>query len=961
MIAALASTFADFVGEHALVIVKTHSDQFRILCRASKLSDSERASHGLGDNPRTCSRSRHAGSVLFLGRRSMARRRRARLAALVAVVSAATLTDLVASDAMPRELSLSFTSEAQAGSELPANDSFVFDGSTSDVARQLFLRHAAGDSIDQSVPNTVPAAVTARLAPLNVSFDNLPGLLQRALLWDSGYVISPENDAVQIWTLGGRSMAHLAISEVEFDTTGCTALNCSQPDGTSYKANRFCTGTQMLTAAKCLMDNFASDASSHLAMWSDGGDPDMTPQIRAMMHGWLDSSTNASYLLYAVHTMTADSEPAYGTCNTGGYGSLVVPCYPMSNTSADIVAVMSAPVASPWVTTWLKQYQPTSDTIVSSDSDSDGSGFNLWLLGPIILAAVLASILIFFAVFRKRRRLRSVYWQRDSPADSDCGSSRKSKPSGPLAAPRQRDNRTSLRRTEQETIGEFNRTLHLPGEDDSPVEEPSPVMEEVLPRPRQNTAPPVRGPTAAARGSRPVGQTDVPAIRRDTKPAAHSSAPGSRTQATARRTSTPAAHQSSARTCAAEGHPPSARTSAPAARPASARSSNPAPRQSSARSSARPASARSAAPAARPSSARTFTPTSRSKSEVWSDKPSVRSHMPAARDHLPTLRESASMSPTRESMPSIRDSIQADRESIPALRETFCRYSAVDNVQYTLTTDSNLTGKRIAWERIELGRLLSRGAFGEVWACRYAGKKVAVKRLLQTKKHTFQETEKFTNEIQLTASLNHPNIVRFIGVAWSSLENLAMVEEYLPRGDLQKYLKRNGDLMTWAIDKIDMAIGIARAIDYLHRREVIHRDIKARNILLTKRLQPKLIDFGTSRLWEPNDMSAGVGTPYWTAPEVLESTEYTEKADIYSFGVLLTEMDTCEAPYRNIMGANGDQMKPFHILKEVVDGKLRPRLTAGCPQRIRKAADACFQHDPELRPSASALVRLLEG
>ncbi|KAG6583246.1 TKL protein kinase [Phytophthora cinnamomi] len=861
----------------------------------------------------------------------MARRRRTRLASLVAV---ANLAAMVFDSA---EATLSFTSEAQAGSTLPtASDSFEFDGTTSDIARQLYLRHAAGETVDPVQPNSVPAAVTARLAPLNVSYDNLPGLLQRALLWDSGYVISPDNDAVQIWTLGGRSMANLAVSKVEFDTTGCTALDCSQPDNSSYYANQFCSGTQMLTAAKCLMDDFDSDASAHLAMWSNGGDPDMVPEIRAVLHGWRDLSTNNSYLVYAVHTMSQASEPAYGTCNTDGYGSLVVPCYPLSNTSADVVAVMAAPVATPWLTTWVKQYQPTTDTTVSSESDSDGSGFNLWLLIPIILSALAAAALIFAAVFKKRRRLRSVYWQRDSPADSDC-SGRKSKPSGPLTAPRRAAiNRTSLRRTEQETIGEFNRTLRLPGDDDnsSPVEEPSPDFDEVLPRPRRNTAPatrtaapPTRGPTAAAaRGSLPAVQSNVPIVRRGTVPAARSSTPTAPNQ-----------------------HPGWAVTPAMRSQPGARKSTASARDQQAARpGTKRTSEGRSTTSGRRSQSARNIAPASRKRS-------------PVAQDHLPTLRESSSMPSTRELMPSIRDSIQADRESIPAMRETFCRYSAADNVQYTLTTDSNLIGKRIAWERIELGRLLSRGAFGEVWACRYAGKKVAVKRLLQSKKPTFHETEKFTNEIQLTASLNHPNIVRFIGVTWSSLENLAMVEEYLPRGDLQQYLQRNGDLMTWACDKIYMAIGIAKAIQYLHSRDVIHRDIKARNVLLTKRLQPKLIDFGASRLCAPFDMSAGVGTPFWTAPEVLESTSYTEKADIYSFGALLTELDTCEAPFHSALGANGEKMKPFLILKQVVDGLLRPSLSDGCPQRIRKAADACFQHDPEQRPSASELVKLLEG
>ncbi|GMF66674.1 unnamed protein product [Phytophthora fragariaefolia] len=838
---------------------------------------------------------------------------------------------------MRRELSLSFSAEAQAGSELPtSSDSFEFDGSTSDITRQLYLRHAAGETVDPVVPNSVPAAVTARLASLNVSYDNLPGMLQRALLWDSGYVISPENDAVQVWTLGGRSMASLAVSKLEYDTAGCTALTCSQPDNSSYYANQYCSGTQMLTAAKCLMDDFDSDASSHVAMWSNGGDPDMKPEIRAVLHGWRDYSTNDSYLVYAVHTMSLKSEPAYGMCNTDGYGSLVIPCYPRSNTSDDVVAVMAAPVESPWVTTWIKQYQPNTDTTVSSESDSDGSGFNLWLLIPIILAALAAAALIFVAVFKKRRRLRSVYWQRDSPADSES-SGRKSKPSGPLTAPRRGGNRTSLRRTEQETLGEFNRTLRLPGENDSSsqVEEPSPDFEEVLPRPRRNTAPattstapPTRGTSTAARGNLPAVQTNVPFVRRGTIPATRSSTP------------TAPNRQNGWAVTPAMRNQPEARSSTSAAWDQHQQTARPGSKHSS--------EGRRTTSGRRSHSARAITTTAQHRS-------------PVAKDRLPTLRESSSMPPIRETLPSIRDSIQADRESIPAMRETFCRYSAADNVQYTLTTDSSLAGKRIAWERIELGRLLSRGAFGEVWACRYAGKRVAVKRMLQSKKPTFHEIEKFTNEIQLTASLNHPNIVRFIGVTWSSLENLAMVEEYLPRGDLQMYLQRNGDLMTWASDKIFMAIGIAKAIQYLHTLDVIHRDIKARNVLLTKRLQPKIIDFGASRLCAPFDMSAGVGTPFWTAPEVLESTEYTEKADIYSFGVLLTELDTCEAPFHSALGPNGKKMKPFLILKHVVDGLLRPSLSDACPLRIRKAADACFQHDPNLRPSASELVKLLEG
>ncbi|KAL7682127.1 putative protein kinase [Plasmopara halstedii] len=863
---------------------------------------------------------------------------------------------LIPSHAMEPRKIINFTLEAETGSHLPVNDSFVFDGTTSDIARQLYLRHVAGDSIEKCVPNTIPSTVTARLAPFNISFENLPGLLQRALLWDSGFVISPENDAVQIWTLGGRSMANLAISRIEYHTTGCTALNCSQPNDRMYNANDNCTGTQILTAAKCLMDNFDSDTSSHVAMWSDGGDVTMIPNIRAVKHGWMETATNDSFLVYAVHTMKLDEEPAYGMCNTHGYGSLVVPCYPVSNTSADVVAVMSVPVFTPWVTTWIKQYQPKSNTSVNNKTDD--SRFNMWLLGPIILGSLLVFLLLVFFVYKKRQRLPSIYMPRYSPAESDC--SRKSKPPGPLVAPRQQENRTSLRRTEQETIGDFDRTLHLPGLNDSPIEEQSPILEETPPHSRRNTAPAFITSSLAARSSQLAAQLNALTSRRGSVPSAYTSMEEAQAPATTRatlQTLMPTARQASARRIVVRPRP----SSSPAVRLSSAQESTYRRRPSSAQTFGRPSSAQTLS---RPSSARSLRQSGlslsrRSYSDVWSDRSSVQNQ--SGSHYLPTLRESISMSPIQNYMPSIRDSIQADLESIPALRETFSRYSAADNVQYKLTTDSNLVGKRIAWERIEVGPLLSRGAFGEVWACRYAGKKVAVKRLLQTKKLTFQETAKFINEIQLTASLKHPHIVRFIGVAWSSLENLAMVEEFLPRGDLQQFLKRSGDLMTWARDKVDMAIGIAKAIDYLHSRQVIHRDLKARNILLTKRLQPKLIDFGTSRVWKLNDMTAGIGTPFWTAPEVLESSKYTEKADIYSFGVLLSELDTCEAPYYDTFGTNGEKMKPFHVLKEVLDGTLRPSFTAGCPQRIRKAADDCFQHDPHSRPSAAELVRMLEG
>ncbi|RLN96164.1 hypothetical protein BBJ28_00025104 [Nothophytophthora sp. Chile5] len=280
-----------------------------------------------------------------------------------------------------------------------------------------------------------------------------------------------------------------------------------------------------------------------------------------------------------------------------------------------------------------------------------------------------------------------------------------------------------------------------------------------------------------------------------------------------------------------------------------------------------------------------------------------------------------------------------------------------------LLTSECLMGKRLPFESLVFEKTLSKGASGEIWVCEYAGQKVAVKRLLQTKEQKAEDVQTFAEEIALNASLQHPNIGAFIGVAWNSLNNLSMAIEYFPMGDLQNYLRKNADILSWARDKIHMAIGVAQALEYLHSRNppLIHRDLKSNNILLTSKLEPKLIDFGVSRGLKENTMTAGVGTPYWTAPEILEGKHYTEQADIYSFGVVLSELDTCTTPYSDAVTTNGKKPKPFQILQDVMSGTLRPSFSSECPPRIQYVGEACCQHDPAQRPTAAQLVKMLQG
>ncbi|KAE8998467.1 hypothetical protein PR002_g18732 [Phytophthora rubi] len=272
--------------------------------------------------------------------------------------------------------------ESTSSSSLPSDDSFVFDGSNSDIARQLYTRHKAGNTNDIVSLASVPTAVSERLDPLNIKFDDLPGLVQRAVLWDTGFGISPTNSAVQIWTMGNYTMADIAIPQQDVGAAGCTFKNCSQPNGVAASFTLICSGDQMLSVARCVADTFEDNgAAGYLgAMWSNGADPDVVPQIRLRDHSWTDPVSNRSYSVYAVHTVPTTLDVAWNQCPANnGYASVAVPCHRRDSYSDEEIAAMTIPTGSAWVTTWLDEEFATKDT----------GSFNLLLLVPIVLGVVL--------------------------------------------------------------------------------------------------------------------------------------------------------------------------------------------------------------------------------------------------------------------------------------------------------------------------------------------------------------------------------------------------------------------------------------------------------------------------------------------------------------------------------------------------------------------------------------------
>ena len=133
--------------------------------------------------------------------------------------------------------------------------------------------------------------------------------------------------------------------------------------------------------------------------------------------------------------------------------------------------------------------------------------------------------------------------------------------------------------------------------------------------------------------------------------------------------------------------------------------------------------------------------------------------------------------------------------------------------------------------------------------------------------------------------LRHPNIVMFLG-ACTKPPNFAIVLEYCEGGTLWSILQKNADL-SWE-ERRNFALDTAKGMNYLHDRPtpILHRDLKSLNLLLDENKRIKLADFGWTKGLQ-NYMTGKIGTYQWMAPEVVSSYQYTEKADVFSFAIIL--------------------------------------------------------------------------
>lgn len=253
-------------------------------------------------------------------------------------------------------------------------------------------------------------------------------------------------------------------------------------------------------------------------------------------------------------------------------------------------------------------------------------------------------------------------------------------------------------------------------------------------------------------------------------------------------------------------------------------------------------------------------------------------------------------------------------------------------------------------EEISLQSRLGSGQFGEVWSGLYRRKnRVAVKTL---KPGSMTATD-FLREADIMKGIRHPKLVALLGVC-SQGDPLYIISEYMRNGCLLDFLRSDetGRPMQ-LLDLVDMAAQCAEGMEYLEAKNLIHRDLAARNVLVGENNTVKVADFGLSRIFESeteNEYEAQEGMKFpikWSAPECICYRRFSVKSDVWSYGILLQEIQTKGAvPYPGMTNAQ--------VAEEVPRG-LRMLQSKEVPNAIYDMMLKCWSNSPEDRPTFTYL------
>ena len=295
-------------------------------------------------------------------------------------------------------------------------------------------------------------------------------------------------------------------------------------------------------------------------------------------------------------------------------------------------------------------------------------------------------------------------------------------------------------------------------------------------------------------------------------------------------------------------------------------------------------------------------------------------------------------------------------------------------------------------DAITIDKKLGEGGFGVVYKGTWNDRAVAIKELTEdeTGEDTMEKFQEFQRECWIMSTMVHPNITQLYGV--SVLPKLRMIMQFCPGGDLFDFLHQKlpdgtrkditPEDVGWEI-RYKIALDVAKGMRYLQfiTPPVIHRDLRSLNVFLidinpNAKVRAQVADFGLSRRVAPK-IKGMLATWQWLAPEIIdaESDQYDQRADIYSFGVVLWEIFTAKIPFDEfymhpVYGRKLPHCKDYSTIDSfeinllamkngIIHDKIRPTIPDNVPKEISKLISSCWQADPDDRPSFVKIVEIL--
>ncbi|XP_052192340.1 serine/threonine-protein kinase STY46-like isoform X6 [Diospyros lotus] len=251
---------------------------------------------------------------------------------------------------------------------------------------------------------------------------------------------------------------------------------------------------------------------------------------------------------------------------------------------------------------------------------------------------------------------------------------------------------------------------------------------------------------------------------------------------------------------------------------------------------------------------------------------------------------------------------------------------------------------------LNFGTKIASGSYGDLYKGTYCSQEVAIK-VLKPERVDSDLQKEFAQEVFILRKVRHKNVVQFIG-ACTKPPSLCIVTEYMSGGSVYDYLhKQKGTFKLPSLLRV--AIDVSKGMNYLHQNNIIHRDLKAANLLMDENEVVKVADFGVARVKAQSGvMTAETGTYRWMAPEVIEHNPYDHKADVFSFGIVLWELLTGKLPY--------DYLTPLQAAVGVVQKGLRPTIPKNTHPKLADLLERCWQQDPTLRPDFSEITEILQ-